>query len=176
MLTIILGVNPINMSSVDRSAANILRAVIEFMPGGAVISQVLAAHGVFDKVGGWVEAQFKSLGMAAGTLKAAIDEFVASTSILKALANLGATWERAKRIFTGPIDRLIAFGKGLVTGILQIIKDAILVPIAKLAEGTSGWPLLTAVLGKNPITGDKVARNPETVVGGFMVLVGQQEM
>ena len=34
MLTVILGVNPINMSKVDQSAANILRALIEFMPGG----------------------------------------------------------------------------------------------------------------------------------------------
>ena len=38
MLTIILGVNPINMSSVDRSAANILRALIEIMPGGGLIT------------------------------------------------------------------------------------------------------------------------------------------
>ena len=35
MLTIILGVNPINMSPVDRSAANVMRAIIEFLPGGA---------------------------------------------------------------------------------------------------------------------------------------------
>ncbi len=35
MFTIVLGVNPINMSRVERSAANILRAVVEFIPGGA---------------------------------------------------------------------------------------------------------------------------------------------
>ena len=35
MFTIVLGVNPINMSRVERSAANILRAVVEFLPGGA---------------------------------------------------------------------------------------------------------------------------------------------
>jgi hypothetical protein len=38
MFTIVLGVNPINMSAVDRSAANILRALIEFMPGGGLIT------------------------------------------------------------------------------------------------------------------------------------------
>ena len=42
MFTIVLGVNPINMSAVDRSAANILRALIEFLPGGGLITQALA--------------------------------------------------------------------------------------------------------------------------------------
>ena len=63
MFTIVLGVNPINMSRVERSAANILRAVIEFIPGGGLITQALDNYGVFDKVGGWVEEQIRTLGM-----------------------------------------------------------------------------------------------------------------
>ena len=39
------------MSRVERSAANILRALIEFIPGGALITQALDNYGVFDKVG-----------------------------------------------------------------------------------------------------------------------------
>ena len=34
MFTIVLGVNPVNMRHVDRSPANIMRAVVEFIPGG----------------------------------------------------------------------------------------------------------------------------------------------
>ena len=34
MFTVVLGVNPINMSRVERSAANVLRAVVELIPGG----------------------------------------------------------------------------------------------------------------------------------------------
>ncbi len=34
MFTIVLGVNPINMQGVERSPANILRAVVELIPGG----------------------------------------------------------------------------------------------------------------------------------------------
>src|ERR1043165_1372586 len=45
MFTIVLGVNPINMSSVDRSAANILRALIEFLPGGGLITHEPAHAG-----------------------------------------------------------------------------------------------------------------------------------
>ena len=54
MFTIVLGVNPINMSAVDRSAANVLRAVVEFIPGGGLITEALNNHGIFEKIGGWV--------------------------------------------------------------------------------------------------------------------------
>jgi hypothetical protein len=175
MFTIVLGVNPINMSSVDRSAANILRAIVEFIPGGALITKALDNYGVFEKVGTWVEQQIKSLGMVGSTIKQAITEFLDSLS-WSDIFDLGGVWERAKRIFTEPIDRLIDFAKGLITGILKFIKDAILKPLAAIAQGTQGYDLLKATLGKDPITGEPVPRNPETLIGGFMKLIGQQEI
>jgi hypothetical protein len=175
MFTIILGVNPVNMSPVERSAANIMRAVVEFIPGGGLITQALDNYGVFEKVGSWVEEQIRGLGMVGSSFKQAIGKFIDSLSLSDAL-HPGDVWERAKRIFTEPIDRLINFAKGLITGILKFIKDAILMPLAKLAEGTRGWDLLIAVLGKNPITGEAVPRTAETLIGGFMKLIGEEEV
>jgi hypothetical protein len=175
MLTIILGVNPVNMSKVDRSPANILRALIEVMPGGTLISDALQNHGIFDKVGVWVEQQITILGIVGSSIKQALTTFIDSLK-LGDLLDLGGVWERAKRIFTDPIDRIVTFAKGLVNGIITFIKDAILMPLAMLAEGTRGWDLLIAVLGKNPITGEAVPRNAETLVGGFMKLIGQEEV
>ena len=51
LLTIMLGVNPINMSRVERSGANILRAIVEFLPGGGLIVEALDRYGVFDRAG-----------------------------------------------------------------------------------------------------------------------------
>ncbi|MBL1178670.1 eCIS core domain-containing protein [Pantanalinema sp. GBBB05] len=175
MFTIILGVNPINMSRVERSAANILRAVIEFIPGGGLIVQALDNYGVFDRVGNWVEQQIRSLGMTGSVIREAINQFLDSLG-WSDIFDLGGVWNRAKRIFTDPIDRIINFGKGLVTGIIQFIKDAILRPLARLAEGTRGYDLLKAVLGFDPITGDPVPRNADTLIGGFMKLIGQEEV
>jgi Domain of unknown function (DUF4157)/APOBEC-like N-terminal domain len=175
MFTIILGLNPINMSRVERSAANILRALVEILPGGALISQALDNHGVFDKVGAWIEEQINTLGLAGNVIRQAVVDFVKSLS-LDDLWNLGDVWNRAKRIFTDPIDRITTFAKGLITGIITFVKDAILRPLAKLAEGTAGYDLLKAVLGKDPITGDPFPRTPETLIGGFMKLIGQEEV
>jgi hypothetical protein len=92
------------------------------------------------------------------------------------LLDLDDVYERGKRIFTDPIDQLVSFITGVVTDILVFIRDAILVPLAKLAEGTQGYDLLKAVLGKDPITGEKVTPTPEVLIGGFMKLIGQEEI
>lgn len=172
MFTIILGVNPINMSSVPRTAANILRALIEFLPGGGLITQALDNSGVFEKAGAFVEKQIASLGMTGGAIKAAVTAFIKGLSLRRIITAPGSVWGDAKRIFTDPIDRIISFGKGLVNGIIQLVKDAILKPIAKLAEGTEGYNLLKGILGKDPITGEAVTPSAETLLGPLMKMIG----
>ena len=120
MFTIILGVNPVNMNKVERSATNILRAVIELLPGGALITQALDNHGIIEKVAAWKEQQINTLGMVGANIKKAISNFLDTLSWTDIL-DLGGVWNRAKRIFTEPIDRIINFGKGLITGIIKFI-------------------------------------------------------
>lgn len=175
MFTIVLGVNPINQSRVERTPANIMRAVVEFLPGGGLITQALDKYGVFDKVAAWAQQQIATLGLAGASIKAALDQFLGTLG-LRDIFDLGGVWERAKQIFTVPIQQIKDFAAGLVDGIVRFVKDAILTPLAKLAEGTRGWDLLTAVLGKNPITGEPVARNADTLIGGFLKLINQQEV
>jgi len=175
MFTIVLGVNPINMSSVPRTTANVLRAVLELIPFGGLISQALDNYGIFEKIGAWVDQQLSSLAMTGAAIKDAVMDFINGLK-LSDIFNLDGVWERAKRIFTDPIDRIINFVKGLVSGIVDFIKEAILKPLAALAASTPGWDLLIAVLGKNPITGEAVPRTAETLIGGFMKLIGQEEI
>lgn len=175
MFTIVLGVNPINMSTVERSAANIMRAVVEFIPGGGLVTRALDTYGVFERVGGWVEGQIRSLGMTGGAIRQALMDFVGSLS-LSDIFDLGGVWDRARRIFTEPISRIISFARGLITGILGFLREAVLRPLAQLAQGTQGYDLLKAVLGQDPVTGEAVPRNADTLIGGFMKLIGQEEV
>jgi hypothetical protein len=120
-------------------------------------------------------SQIKSLGLVGSAIKQAVTEFLDSLSWTD-IFDLGGVWNRAKAIFTDPIDRIISFAKGLLNGIIEFIKDAILRPLAKLAEGTKGYDLLKAVLGKDPVTGDPVPQTADTLIGGFMKLIGQEEV
>jgi hypothetical protein len=175
MFTLMLGVNPINMSRVERTAANILRALIELIPGGGLITQALDNLKIFERVGTWVDQQLKTLGITGGLIRNAINAFLDSLS-WRDIFRLGSVWDRAKKIFTDPIGRIIEFGSRLVGAILRFVREAVLRPLAKLAEGTRGYDLLKAVLGQDPITGERVPRNAETLIGGFMKLIGQQEV
>jgi hypothetical protein len=175
LLTILIGFNPINRQRADRNAANILRALIELIPGGHLITQALDNHGVFSNAGTWVEQQIATLGNIGSDIMSGLRRFLDSLS-WSDIFDLGGVWDRAKSIFTGPISRLISFAASIVTGILQLIRNAILRPLAALAEGTAGYDLLKAVLGQDPITGDPYPRTPETLIGGFMKLIGQQEV
>src|SRR6185295_2432623 len=55
MLTVIIGKNPINGATVERSGANILRAIIDFLPLGELIVKALDKYGILDKAGKWLE-------------------------------------------------------------------------------------------------------------------------
>lgn len=178
MFCIVLGVNPINMAAADRSPGNVLRAVIEFMPGGKLIGDALESHGIFDRIGAWVDQKLRTLSMVGAAFKSAIDKFVDGISATDILwvPGWGDLWESAKRIFTEPISRLKTFVASLATEIIQFIREAILLPLAALAEGTKGYDLLKAVLGEDPVTGQPVPRNAETLIGGFMKLIGEEEI
>lgn len=175
MLTVIIGFNPINGRDVPRNAANIFRAIMGFLPGGDLIWQALNNHGIFAQVGAWIEQQLDTLGDIGSALVDAVWEFIDSLGV-RDVFRLGSVWRRAKRIFTRPIDMIISFVRGLVTDILKFIKDAILRPLAALAEGTDGYDLLKAILGEDPITGEAVPRTADTLIGGFMKLIGQEEI
>jgi hypothetical protein len=174
MLTFVIGFNPINMRRVERNATNLFRAVMGFMPGGDLIFRALQTHGILERVGGWLQQQLNTLGMAASTFKSALDRFLDSLS-WSDIFDLDDVWERAKRIFTEPIDRIISFLGGLVGDIIKFIRDAILRPVARLAEGTRAYDLMRLVLGYDPITNDPYPRTAENMIGGFMRLIGQEE-
>ncbi len=175
LLTIVIGRNPINMSRVERSGANILRALIEFIPGGGLIVQALENHGIFEKGGKFIEQQFATLGDLGGAMRTALMEFIDSLG-WRDIFRLGSLWGRAKRIFTVPVDKAISFGKNLVSGIAQIVKDAIVKPLGRWAAANiPKWDLLVGVFGKNPIS-DEGQSPASSLIGGFMGLIGQKEI
>ncbi len=174
MLTVVIGYNPVTNASVDRSPGNILRGAIEMIPGGSMITDALNNHGIFEKVSQWVSQQFNALKEIGSIIVDAIAAFISGIGVTD-LASPGELWDRAKRLVTGPIERIKAFASSLKDGIVQLIKDAILRPLAAVARNTRGYDLLCAVMGRDPITGEPVAQDAEALVGGFLKFIGEEE-
>jgi hypothetical protein len=175
MFTVVIGVNPINGASVGNSAEDILGAVIEIMPGGAEIRQALDNHGIVKKAATWISAQIKTLGIVGSSIVQEITAFLKKLSLTD-IRRVGQKWEEAKSIVTSRIDQIEKFVTGLVADAVQLIKDAILKPIGKLAEGTPFYDLLKAVIGSDPVTGDAFTPTADNLIGPFMKLIGQDEV
>lgn len=175
ILCLVLGFNPINNIAVDRSPANFVRGVVELMPGGKLIGDALANHGILDRVATWLEGKLADLRRIGSTLRQSIGRFIEERGLAD-VGRMGEVWESAKRLFTEPADRLRTFVITLVSDVLQFIRQAILLPLARLAEGTAGYDLLKAVLGEDPVTKERVVPSAENLIGGFMKLIQQQEV
>ncbi|RPE05450.1 DUF4157 domain-containing protein [Chitinophaga lutea] len=176
MFTIVVGTNPITGASVDTSAANILRAIVEFLPGGGLITQALEKYSVFEKAGSWVEGKLKKFSNLVSQIINGINQFRSELDLSDIIFSPGQTWDRAVSIFSTPVNDVISFIKGLFEEIMQFIRDAVLKPLAALAAKAPGFDLLCAVIGFNPITNESVPRNADTLIGGFMKMIGRQDI
>ncbi|MCB9795352.1 MAG: DUF4157 domain-containing protein [Alphaproteobacteria bacterium] len=175
LFTLVIGVNPINMAKVPRTAANLLRALVELIPGGNLLVRVLDKYSVFDKAGAWIAQRFAALGLSGASVRADLMRFLKSLG-WRDIFRLGSVWTRAKQVFLGPIQKLLTLAAGLGAKLLDMIRGAVLEPLAKLASKTKGYPLLKALLGRDPITGKASPRTPAAVIGGLMTLIGQEEL
>lgn len=174
-LTVVIGYNPITRESVDRSAANILRATVELLPGGFLVTRALDTYGIFDKVGAWVEKQFDVLRDIGKSIVENVKAFIAG---LKAtdIGDLEGVWNRGKALVAGPAAMVKSFAIGLYADIVKFVKDAVLKPLAAYAAGYPPYKILCGILGKDPITDAPVPQDPEALLGEFMVFVGEGEV
>src|SRR6185369_14573391 len=118
---------------------------------------------------------FEALKDIGAAIWQSIEDFIKGFK-LSDLRDLGGLWERAKALVTAPIERIKNFAISVKDGIVKLIKDAILKPIAAYAATTRGYPLLCTVMGKDPITGETVAQDAESLLGAFMKFIGEDEL
>ena len=151
--------------------------MIDFMPGGNLVFQALDnARHHRSRWATWLQEQINTLGMAASSLRQALDRFLDSLGWTD-IFDLGGVWDRAKRIFTEPIDRIINFAGWLVSGILTLHQRRH--PAAGGAPGRRharlrsvcawSWARIRSPAMPYP-------RTAETLIGGFMRLIGQEEI
>lgn len=175
LLCLALGRNPVSGVPVARDAPALLRALLERVPGGALLLQALDGHGVAGRAAAWVQQRFAALAGIAVSARRGLAAFLAGVSWSDALDPAGL-WERARRVVTEPVGQVVDFGRGLAVDLVALVREAVLQPLAGLARGLPGYALLSAVLGVDPITREPVARTPDALIGGLMRLCGQEEV
>lgn len=175
LFTIAVGVNPIDGSRVQATTAELLRALLELLPGGGLFRQALDAYGVVDRAAAVIDREIAAADVRAAEVGSAFGRFVDSLS-LSDLWSPDDVWERGKAILAAPARRIVQMASRVAAGLLEVLRDALRRPLSALAGKTPWWGLLCGVLGQDPITGEPVARDAEALIGGFMRLIGQEEI
>ena len=163
LLTLIIGRNPINLRTVERTLVNLLRGFIGLVPGGEVLYQVLERYGVVTRLGNWISAQAESAGLTYQGIRDAFTRFTDSLG-WRDIFSPGDVWRRARDVFGPPLARLRDIAAGMVRQAIAWLKEAFLQPLAEFCREIPGYSLVSVMLGRDPFTSTPVARTPLNVI------------
>ncbi len=170
LLSVVLGQDPVSGVSVDRSGRNFIEAGLDIIPFGNQFKQKLEETGAIEEAAIWLDNQIAGIEISLDSIKSSISDFWDSLSLTD-VGDPSGVLERAADIIRRPISQIITFVGNVATEFLRIVKKYVLSNLVLFVKNnTRGYPLLTVILGKDPITEEPVERNGLNLIRGFMLL------
>lgn len=173
-LRVVLGRDPITGDGIDRNGRNFLEAAFDIMPGGLQLHQKLEEQHQLDAAAAWIDEQIATIETLVNGLFSEIETFFNRLDI----TDLGSPMDvlrNAANIVLGFIDRVIDFAVEAATGLLEMIKEYLLTKIVDfIKEQTTAYPLLTVILGRDPVTDEEVPTNGTTILNALLELGGEE--
>lgn len=171
LLTVILGEDPITGVAVARNGTTILSAMLEL--GGEVGIQQrtqMQETGTFQKAADWIDRGISVFGNLLQTITNNFD-LIWSVVSIDALMHPIAKFNEIYNTFAGPVRDVLKFMADVAVVILRFIKEALMQRLSAWARSTSGYYLVTVIIGKDPFTDVVVERSVENIIHGFMKLM-----
>jgi len=173
LFTVVLGHDPVTKKNVPRNGRNFIEAGLDIIPNGETFKNKLQQQGDLTKAAKWLDDQLKTLeGVDPETIAENFKNFWNSLGLTD-VRHPDQVLKRLLAIFSRPINRIIQFAKSVAAKFLEIVKDFLLSKIVgfiKKKQSPTFYPLLTVVLGHDPITGEEVDRNGKNILTGFIKL------
>jgi DNA uptake protein ComE-like DNA-binding protein len=173
LLALALGADPVTRTPVARSGRAVLRALIEAAPLGNALEGALDRYGVIDRAGAWADGVLARAVRIAQALRAGMTELLMGLGPADLLSPVDS-WARAQRLVGAPAREAWALASAAAPGVLTLLREGAFALVAPRLQGTRAWPLLTALLGVDALTGRAVPRSAEALLAGAMALVGQE--
>lgn len=170
LLTVILGEDPVTGEPVARSLYNIVSAFLMLTESGEEYLNKLNESGKLRELSDWLDAEIEKLNVNAETVTNAFSQAWELLD-LNAVLHPIDTFRRLYNIFAGPVTRLFNFVVAVARKVLALIKDWLLGLLKEYAHRIPGYPLLTVILGRDPLTGEAVPRTAENFIRGFLSFV-----
>ena len=173
-LRVILGRDPITHDDVERNGHNLLDAAFDIMPFGNLIQQKLNEEGLLDQAAEWIDGKIAGLESIVNDLFSDFDQFWNGIEFGLDMSPMGVLRDGANIVLRF-INKVIDFAEDAADEIIEMIKDALLNAIVDFVkENTTAYPLLTVILGKDPITEEEVEFNGTNVLNAILELGGEE--
>ena len=173
-LRVVLGEDPVTNERVARNGHNLIEAAFDIMPGGRLLHQKLNEMQKLDAAAAWIDTQIARVEGLVNGLFAAFRAFWNRLDAT-ALTSPFETLSEGVNIVLNFIGRLVDFAVEAGSELLRMIKDWLLQQIVNfIREQTPAYPLLKVILGKDPITGEEVARNGTNILNALLELGGEE--
>lgn len=173
-LRVVLGRDPITGENIERNGHNFLEAAFDIMPGGELLYQKLNEQHQLDAAAEWIDGQIANLETIVNDLfsdfdqfwnRLGIDDFTSPMQVLTDGANIVLRF----------INRIIDFAVNAAVELLEMVKEFLLQKIVDfIKENTTAYPLLTVILGEDPVTKQQVDRNGTNVLNALLELGGEE--
>ncbi|MBY0478834.1 MAG: DUF4157 domain-containing protein [Chitinophagaceae bacterium] len=173
-LRVVLGRDPITHEDVERNGHNLLDAAFDIMPFGNLIQQKLNEEGLLDKAAEWIDGKIAGLESIVNDLFSQFDQFWNGIEFSLDMSPMGVLRDGANIVLRF-INNIISFAENAAKEILEMIKNALLNAIVDfIKENTTAYPLLTVILGEDPVTKQKVDRNGTNILNALLELGGEE--
>ncbi len=173
LLAVVIGQDPLSGEHVPRTGRNFIEAGLDIIPNGEKYKQKLQEQGNLSKAASWLDDQLELLSdISAEKIGERFQKFWSNLGLTD-VRNPQDVLQDLLEIFKTPINRIIQFAKNVAAKFLEIVKDYLLsqvVDFVKDKQSPSFYPLLTVVLGEDPITGEEVKRSGKNILTGFLKL------
>ena len=172
-LRVVLAEDPITGEEIERNGRNFIEAAFDIMPGGNLLYDKLNELGALTEAEQWIDRRIVGIENLVSNVVSRVETFWNGLT-LESLASPTQIFEDAGNIIHGTISDIVNFAKDAATELLEIVKRWLLTQLVDfIKEHTTAYPLLTVILGEDPITGARVEKNGSTILSAILELGGE---
>ena len=173
-LRVVLGKDPITDEHIERNGRNFIEAAFDIMPGGSKLHRKLDEQHQLDAAAAWIDGKISEIETLVNGLFSSLSRFWDDLGVTD-LASPMAVLRRGANIVLGFIGDVVRFAVRAAEELLEMVKKFLLDKIVTfIKEKTTAYPLLTIILGKDPITDQKVDRNGTNILNALLELGGEE--
>ncbi len=155
---------------IKRTGAKLIQGFLELLPAADIYRARLEESGKLEELGAWLDIEMQVL-QSNLNLSAITTQITAAIKDL-GVTNIGETIDKVIDAVLQPVEAVVDFAVNVGTQMLLMIKDSLLIKLQEhIEEENTVYPLITVILGKDPITDTPVPRTAENFIRGFLSLV-----